>query len=242
MIAFLSLTLSQTEAHPLSITRFARLARQCAPNVAASTIAAIARTESGFDPLAIYDNSTGLIARPASTAAAVRIAARLIAAGHSVDLGLMQVNTRNLPAVGLTLQAVFDPCRSIAAGAAILADDYTGGVTHAARQAALRVALSRYNTGDPERGFANGYVRRVEVSARRVVPALDVGIRTKPAAGWARTEMAAAPTDAPAWEVFPPAPGHAESGNPSSKPDAAILADVGTGAATPVVDYPDDAK
>lgn len=39
-------------------------------------------------------------------------------------------------------------------------------------QRALRVALSRYNTGHPERGFANGDVGRVEASAERVVPAM----------------------------------------------------------------------
>jgi type IV secretion system protein VirB1 len=41
---------------PLATLTF--LAASCAPQVAAETIAAIAQTESGRDPLAIHDNST----------------------------------------------------------------------------------------------------------------------------------------------------------------------------------------
>ena len=42
----------------LPLATLAFLAASCAPQVAAETIAAIAQTESGRDPLAIHDNST----------------------------------------------------------------------------------------------------------------------------------------------------------------------------------------
>jgi type IV secretion system protein VirB1 len=131
----------------------------------------VARTESGFQPLAINDNTTGTRGVPATSDIAIQIATKLIEGGHSVDVGIMQINSSNFVRLGLTLEAAFDPCRSIAAAAVILAGDYAGGETHQQQQSALRVALSKYNTGDAQRGFANGYVQQVELAARRVVPA-----------------------------------------------------------------------
>jgi len=94
----------------------------------------------------------------------------------------------------LTAAAALDPCRSLAAGAEILSAGYAGGLTHAAQQSALRVALSRYNTGDAQRGFANGYVERVVQSARVVVPAIDP---IPQAASSSRVSIAKSPEDAP---------------------------------------------
>ena len=64
---------------PLAV--FAQLSTTCAPDVAVETLTAIARTESGLDPFAIHDNSTGRSYRPRDQAEAVRIAAPLLAAG-----------------------------------------------------------------------------------------------------------------------------------------------------------------
>jgi hypothetical protein len=72
----------------------------------------------------------------------------------------MQINSANLARLGLTLESAFDPCKSVAAGAAVLAGGYAGGATHEGQQSALRVAISKYNTGDAQRGLANGYVQR----------------------------------------------------------------------------------
>ena len=160
-------------ADPLSVSDFGQLALRCAPSVAPSTLASIARTESGFEPLSIHDNTTGTSGAPATRALAIQIASKLLGAGHSVDIGIMQINSANFARLGLTLEAAFDPCKSVAAGAAVLAGGYTGGDTHEGQQAALRVALSEYNTGDTQRGFTNGYVHKVELAARGIVPALD---------------------------------------------------------------------
>jgi type IV secretion system protein VirB1 len=191
------------EADPLTIGAFGQLARECAPSAAPATLASIARTESAFEPFSIHDNTTGTSVTPASRASATQTAARLLAAGHSVDIGLMQINAHNFGSLGLTLEAAFDPCRSIAAAATILARDYAGGESHADQQAALRVALSKYNTGDAENGFANGYVHKVERAALQVIPALDVAMPATISAGEART--AAAQTDPnapPSWDVW----------------------------------------
>jgi len=158
----------------LSVSEFGQLALRCGPSVAPSTLASVARTESGFQPLSINDNTTGTSGVPTTRDIAIQIASKLIEAGHSVDIGIMQINSGNFARLGLTLEAALDPCKSVAAAAAVLADDYAGGETHDEQQSALRVALSKYNTGDAQRGFANGYVHQVELAARRVVPALDV--------------------------------------------------------------------
>lgn len=193
-------------ADPLSPDAFGQLALRCGPSVAPSTLTAIARTESAFQPLSINDNTTATSGVPATRDIAIRIAATLIEAGHSVDVGIMQINSRNFSPFGLTLESAFDPCKSIAAAAAILVGDYAGGDTHEHQQTALRVAISRYNTGDAQRGFANGYVHRVELAARRVVPALDVGAAPAAIDGQplpAAAQTAAADPDAPpSWDVW----------------------------------------
>ena len=163
-----------------------QLASACAPSVAPETMAAIARTESGFEALAIGDNSTGRSYLPASLDDAIALATGLRTQGHSIDLGLMQINSANLAGLGLSIGDAFDACRSLGAGSRILVDAFSGGATPDEAQAALRVALSRYNTGNAQRGFLNGYVHRVEASAQYLVPALrlandPVGVPLSPA-------------------------------------------------------------
>jgi hypothetical protein len=152
----------------------AALAMQCAPLVAPETLVSIAQTESRLEPLAIHDNTTGKAYMPATIEVASTQAEGLIRAGHSVDLGLMQINSANLHLAGLSVRQSFEACYALAAGARLLAKGYSGGVTVDEQQRALLIALSRYNTGDPLRGFENGYVGRVESAARQVVPAIHV--------------------------------------------------------------------
>lgn len=135
----------------------------CAPGVASQTIEQIVRVESAGDPLALNVNGpTGprrVLAKDLEEA--VRLATVEIAAGNTVDAGLMQVNSRNFSSTGLTIASAFNPCRNVAAGAQILMAAYERAVvTYGEGQAALQVALSIYNTGDGRRGFVNGYVAR----------------------------------------------------------------------------------
>jgi type IV secretion system protein VirB1 len=200
----------------------------------------IARTESAFEPLSINDNTTGANGAPATRDIAMQIASKLIEAGHSVDIGIMQINSANFARLGLTLEAAFDPCKSVAAGAAVLAGGYAGGETHEGQQSALRVAISKYNTGDAQRGFTNGYVHKVELAAGRIVPALDVG--AAPAAIDSRLLPMAAPSAPvdpnapPSWDVWSSfdyaATHHRDTHSPApSSPGAgsAVLADAGGG-------------
>ena len=133
---------SHTEGVAMSLTLQAALALalQCAPTIDPYVIVAIGQHESGLDPLTIHDNTTG---QSLHGEGAMVAAARLVAAGHSVDLGLMQINSHNLGLLGLPLRDAFSACRSVEAAARLLA------------------LFSKYNTGSSTKGIINGYAPRV---------------------------------------------------------------------------------
>jgi type IV secretion system protein VirB1 len=165
-----------------------QLAAQCAPQAAAETLLAVMHVESGLDPLAIGVNgATPRRVRVASRTEAIAQAGALIAGGANIDLGLAQINSANLGRLGLSVADAFDPCRSLAAGATILQNNYQAVRAFSANdQWALRAALSLYNTGDRNRGFKNGYVARVERAAAAeqalpVEPLRPVGASPPPA-------------------------------------------------------------
>ena len=134
----------------------------CGSSVDPSTLRAIMRVESGGRVYAINVNGAPSQPSPASSAAdATAEAQAWIARGYSVDLGLMQVNNRNLQSLGFTVAQMFDPCTNIQAGASILTADYLAASSGRPNpQDALKAALSAYNTGNFERGFYNGYVAK----------------------------------------------------------------------------------
>ena len=137
------------------------LAMQCASNIAPQTVAAIVHTESRGHPLALNVNGTRQPKRPTNLADAVATAKRYITMGYSVDLGLGQINSRNMGKLGLTWETVFDPCTNIAALGQILTQNYQSVADGRHPQTALRLAISLYNTGSTSRGFRNGYVAKV---------------------------------------------------------------------------------
>lgn len=128
---------------PCHAQQIADFAASCAPNVAGKDLAAIAQIESSLNPLAIHDNTSRKSYAPPDKTVAIEFAQQLLRAGHSIDVGLMQVNSANFGWLGLTLADAFDGCSSLRAGAQVL------------------TAFSRYNTGSSTRGFSNGYVARV---------------------------------------------------------------------------------
>lgn len=189
------------------------LARQCAPAVAPETLLAVAHAESGFNPLAINVNGAPSPAQPTDKADAVETARALIDRGYSVDLGISQINSRNLRRLGMTIADAFDPCRNFAGAATILTQSYSAASRRYTPDVALGVALSLYNSGDTLRGYHNGYVARVYRSAATVMPAINTTTGpatqtgTAPALPSSRSEppaasMAAEVTAPPAWDVF----------------------------------------
>lgn len=158
----------------MDVSTLLALAERCAPSVAAETLLSVAYTESRFNPFAIGVNGAARLSRqPSSKPEAVRIASDLLRAGRNIDVGLSQINSKNLAWLRLSVEDAFDPCKSLAASARVLELGFRSGVRSTAEpQAALKIALSMYNTGDPGRGFRNGYVTNVVSSAGHVVPAI----------------------------------------------------------------------
>lgn len=137
----------------------------CAPFVAAVTLSAVIHVESGGNALAINVNGVGRF-DPPSRAQAVAIAHHFIDRGRRVDIGLMQVDSENLAAMGYSVSRILDPCTNIQAGGTILARDYQLALgAGKVGQAALAAALSAYNTGNLTAGFMNGYVARYGLEA-----------------------------------------------------------------------------
>jgi type IV secretion system protein VirB1 len=157
-------------AAPMSSRAFDDLASACASKTSKSLLRAVAGIESRLDPLAIGDSTTHRSWSPKDLLAAASMARKLLAEGHSIDVGLMQINGANLIPLGLTVESAFEPCRSLAAAQAILSSAFAAGSSEAERHAAILISLSRYNTGRTLSGIANGYANRVveALSARPV--------------------------------------------------------------------------
>jgi len=165
---------------------FISLAQQCAPSVHPTTLQAVVRTESGFNPYAIGVVGGRLVRQPRDREEAVATARALEAQGINFSMGLGQVNRTNLARYGLTYETAFDPCENLRAGSAILHDCYqraAAAMGHGAQ--ALRAAISCYYSGNFTRGETveaggTSYVQRVVANAQTaegstsVVPAIQV--------------------------------------------------------------------
>lgn len=146
---------------------------RCAPTVHPETMSAIVSAESRGHQFAIADagpvdlpwSKRKAMVRslyPGTLEEAVATAQQLIKKGHTVSLGVAQVNDRNLARMGVTINEVFDLCTNLAVGGRILTDFYTRAAARfGAGEKALHAALSAYNSGDWVRGEKDGYVSLV---------------------------------------------------------------------------------
>lgn len=154
---------------------FKALAEQCAPSVHVTTLSAIVRHESSVNPYAIGVNADGyrLPRQPRSKTEAIEVATWLQEHGYNFDGGYGQVNVKNLAWLGMTVADLFEPCKNLQGAARVLGHCYArASKRYGEGQQALRHALSCYNTGNFEAGFANGYVLKVAANATLAVPAL----------------------------------------------------------------------
>lgn len=159
-----------------------QLAVAHAPSVAPETIAAFAKAESRLNPFAIYDNTARKSYAAASAQEATAIARSLLDRGHSIDTGLMQINSANFGRTGLDADTAFDPAHSVRAGAQILVDAYQWCRERQPAAEPLRCMASVYNTGRATAGERNGYVGKVFAAADHLVPAIRQAVPEKPAA------------------------------------------------------------
>jgi hypothetical protein len=99
----------------------------CVPPAVAPIVIGIAKAESGLNSWAVHDNTADVSFTPSSEDEAIRLAKALLSHGHSVDLGIGQINApRNLGWTGLTVETAFNPCRNLAASAKVLFAKYNG--------------------------------------------------------------------------------------------------------------------
>ena len=186
---------SAASAEQIPLPAFHVLAENCAPSVAPEIMEKLVRAESGFNRFAIGVNGeTHRSYHPTSKEEAARIARDLISKGHSIDMGLGQINSENLGWLDLTVESVFDSCTNLKASERVLRDGYDRARKKGSDpETALHQALSAYNTGTFTRGFANGYVARVMGGAVDT-PAAD----QQPQA----TTRSASENTALTWDVF----------------------------------------
>lgn len=125
-------------------------------------MAAVVRTESGFNPYAIGVVRGKLLRQPGNIGEAIATVHALDADGWNYSAGLAQVNRLNWLRLGLNPENAFDPCSNLRAGAAILrACLRLARASHAEEQEALRKGLSCYASGNFIDGYRTGYVQRV---------------------------------------------------------------------------------
>lgn len=216
----------------IPLAAFMVLVQQCAPDVAPATMAAVVHVESDFNPYAIGVVHGRLKRQPASLAEAVATARALDAAGWNYSSGLAQVNRSNWTRFGLTPETAFDPCRNLAAGAAILQGCFERARRiRAQTQEALRSGLSCYASGDFSTGYRTGYVQRVvahvadAMHVGPVVPAIDphADPQAEPRTFAIPVEAVTSPAGTPAAGARPDAasarPGHGQSGRSNGQPE-----------------------
>lgn len=199
---------SPTAAHAetLDIASFTSLAERCGSSVAALTLAAIAKTESRFETLVVADNNTRRARTYKTIEQAESAAKRLIAKGHSVDLGLMQINSANLKRLKMTVRDVLEPCGGIRAGASILTGNFRASNKKANKQVVLRDALSMYNTGNRTYGYKNGYVGKVEKAAISLAAHFSAVDTETPALRVSIPHIEETSQPSGPWDVWRPAP------------------------------------
>lgn len=221
---------------------FATLAHECAPAVHITTLAAVVRHESGFDPLTIGINSNPpLTLRPKTRQDAAAQARQLIARGVDFDAGYGQINVRNWERLGLTPETIFDPCVNLNAAQRLLVDCYQHAVkVHPPGQSALYATFSCYNTGNLSKGFKNGYVAHVLAASGVRIPALkqlratgDQGTPTQRLYSNRREDSSAEARSPPRTDAFDSSHGDAFT-SPSKDGFAADHPDAFDKAATPV--------
>lgn len=132
----------------------------CAADVHPQTITKVIEVESTYNPNAININN-GPRVKPRTKEEAIAIARKWIAKGYSVDVGFTQINSRNFMRWGYSVEQVIEPCTNLRLSARLLNDGYDRAkLIHGEGQAALKAALSAYNTGNLTKGLRNGYVAK----------------------------------------------------------------------------------
>lgn len=151
------------------------LIQHCVPNIAQAAMTAIVQVESKGNPLAINLNKGyKLQFQPQSKAQAQKWIEYLNKHDYNFDIGLAQVNIKNVNKSDYKATDLLDPCTNLKLGSSILIKNYTTALPSSkSPDEAWQKAVSAYNTGNFHNGFTNGYVGRVYASANETELALN---------------------------------------------------------------------
>ncbi len=166
---------ADTSSPRLTKAQFLETARACGDFVPPDTLLALAKTESALRTLALsvnypetaarkagYDGRLILTRQASSEQEAIQWLNWFIAHNYTTSVGLMQINIQTAQRYGIAPLELLDPCVNIRLGSVIISEYYQmerrRGVK---RKQAFLNAISAYNSGDVQKGYANGYVGSV---------------------------------------------------------------------------------
>lgn len=149
---------------------------QCSPNVAYNTMYALIKTESRFNTWAININNKGkkLNRQPKNLTQAINWVNYLEKNNYNFDVGLAQINIKNIHYYGYHAEDMLDPCLNLKIAQEILKKHYAIAIkSSASATQALYKTISAYNTGNFNAGFKNGYVQMVLNNATSINPKIN---------------------------------------------------------------------
>jgi len=146
----------------LGLSEIAALAIACAPAIEVGTVQAIVNRESRGNPNAIGTTQARLSHQPRTREHALYVAGVLERAGVDFDVGIAQLNIRNLRRFGVSVTDALEPCKNMQLMQAVLVEAHERAQRRGLTGVdASLAAVSVYNTGHFKRGFNNGYVADV---------------------------------------------------------------------------------
>jgi type IV secretion system protein VirB1 len=126
---------------------------------------AIVTVESGGKPLAIgLNKGYRLKTQPKDENQAKNWVQYLEQNNYNFDVGLGQVNIKNIHHYGYKASDMLDPCLNLKISSEILEKSYQTALATSVSSKAIQQAISAYNTGNFNSGFNNGYVGKVNAS------------------------------------------------------------------------------
>ncbi|MCX8514679.1 MAG: lytic transglycosylase domain-containing protein [Burkholderiales bacterium] len=140
----------------------------CSIKVAQNTMKAIIKTESRGNYLVIGLNTKKHhYIMPKDINSAIAIVNFLEQNNYNFDIGLTQINIKNVHKLGYMAQDMLNPCLNVFIASEILHKYYIKALNNSAtNKEALYKAISAYNTGSFSAGITNGYVAKVISNAQ----------------------------------------------------------------------------
>lgn len=151
------------------------LIQHCVPSIAQASMMSIVQIESRGNPLALgLNKGYKLQFQPQTKAQAHKWVEYLDKHNYNFDIGLAQVNIKNINKSEYSATDVLDPCTNLKLGSSILIKNYTNALVYSKSSSeAWQKAISAYNTGNFHSGFTNGYVGRVYANTNKTLLALN---------------------------------------------------------------------